>query len=323
MSVQIPEFLTKPINSCMAVCRLCLSEESLEDILEQEDLHILIADFLTIVISEDDTTSRFICATCRTRLTEFRDFKWRCLEVQELLQGELYAVVEDEVPLVEVKDIQDSIEEESFEIVDVVESLEVENDTVIIEPDHQKSKSSQPTNKQKRHQLQRIEYTKTGRKRYVYDLKEVYRNQLVKCSTCAKMIPKVRLEGHQNMHQGIRPFRCERGCNDRNFHCQQLRLHHYRNTHDGERHECDVCCKTYRSLRSLNYHKKDVHSEKPFLCSKCPQAFSSNSRLRQHLKYHNREKNHPCFQCKYSFYSKADLKKHSKRHEQNSDGANT
>ncbi|XP_021703440.1 zinc finger protein interacting with ribonucleoprotein K-like [Aedes aegypti] len=324
MSVKIVEIVPKSTDSCTSsVCRLCLSEESHEDIFEQEDLVILIADFLSIVISEDDTFSRSICTRCRARLIEFRDFKWRCLEVQELLQGELFAVVDEEVPLLEqeYEDVQIPTEEEDFdtvEVVDVVDTAEpFDNETKDVEPEHKfESMENRPKRKKKQHQLKRIEYTKSGKKRYVYDLTEVYRNQLEECSTCGKMISKVRMEGHQNMHQGIRPFKCERGCDDRDFHCQQLRLHHYRNVHDGERHECDVCLKVYRSRRSLNYHKKDVHSVKPFQCPKCSQAFSSNARLRQHLKYHNREKNHPCSQCTYSFYSKNDLKKHLKRHEQ-------
>lgn len=310
MSLQSDVLVYESTDDCIPVCRLCLSEESLEEIFEQEDLDLLISDFLTIVISKDDTISLSVCATCRRRLIEFREFKWRCLEVQELLQGNLYTVLEDQVCLLEDNDVQTTTREENF-----IEVLVEEVESATIGPNHQELEQDVvPTRKKKRNRFKRIEYTKSGRKRYVYDLTEIYNSQLVECSICGKMISKIRMEGHQNMHQGVRPFKCERGCNQMDFHCQQLRLHHYRNVHDGERHECDVCHKSYRSRRSLNYHTKDVHSVKPFACSVCSQAFSSNARLRQHQKYHNREKNHPCPKCSYSFYTNHDLKKHLKRH---------
>ncbi|XP_065083821.1 zinc finger protein 22-like [Ochlerotatus camptorhynchus] len=311
MSSQTIETESKLVQHFLSVCRLCLSEEFLEDIFELDDLNLLISGFLTIVVSEDDSIGRSICASCRTQLTEFRDFKLRCLEVQEAMQGDCYTIVEEDLsPFDGAEEVPPSEE-------DLILTIDIAEQSQPVEPKAESIRDQkEPTRRRKKlHHLQRIEIAKSGRKRYVYDLKEVYRNQLEKCSTCEKMIPKGRMEGHQNMHQGLRPFWCERGCESLAFHCQQLRLHHYRNTHDGELHECDVCHKSYRSKRSLNYHKKDVHSAKDFACSVCSQAFASNARLKQHMKYHNREKNHPCSKCSYSFYSNHDLKKHLRTHE--------
>ncbi|XP_053663401.1 zinc finger protein 84-like [Anopheles marshallii] len=153
----------------------------------------------------------------------------------------------------------------------------------------------------------------TGKKRYIYDCKQTYRKQLVECDICHKSLPKTRLEGHRNVHLGMRPLKCERGC-EQNFHCKQLLLHHYRNVHNGETHCCDVCGKVLRSKRSLGYHQRDSHGEKKYPCSFCDQLFVSNARLNQHLKYHRGDRKYRCKLCEYSFYSSNDLKKHLTTH---------
>ncbi|XP_061509564.1 zinc finger protein 776 [Anopheles gambiae] len=162
--------------------------------------------------------------------------------------------------------------------------------------------------------FQAIVTSSSGKKRYVYDCKQTYRKQLVECAICHKKLPKTRLDGHRNVHLGLRPWNCERGCEQR-FHCKQLLLHHYRNVHNGEAHCCDVCGKVLRSKRSLGYHMKDSHGEKTHPCSFCGQLFVSNARLNQHLKYHRGERMYPCEQCKKSFFSNNDLKKHLASHD--------
>uniref|UniRef100_A0A182Q1U1 C2H2-type domain-containing protein n=1 Tax=Anopheles farauti TaxID=69004 RepID=A0A182Q1U1_9DIPT len=159
----------------------------------------------------------------------------------------------------------------------------------------------------------------TGKKRYVYDRKETYQKQLVECDICHKHVPKTRVDGHRNLHLGLRPLKCERGC-EQSFHCKQLLLHHYRNVHSGETHRCDVCGKVLRSKRSLGYHKKDCHGERNHPCHFCDQMFVSNARLNQHLKYHRGERKFPCELCEYSFFSSNDLKKHLASHEKRRPG---
>ncbi|XP_035907273.1 zinc finger protein 850-like [Anopheles stephensi] len=122
--------------------------------------------------------------------------------------------------------------------------------------------------------FQAIVTSSSGKKRYIYDCKQTYRKQLVQCDICHKSLPRTRLEGHRNVHLGLRPLVCERGC-DQSFHCKQLLLHHYRNVHSGESHCCDVCGKVLRSKRSLGYHKKDTHGEKKYPCTFCDQLFVS------------------------------------------------
>lgn len=69
------------------ICRLCMSEESLEDVFKDEQLREWIWEFLAIKISIDDCMSQVICTICRIRLTEFHQFRTGCHEVQEVLQA--------------------------------------------------------------------------------------------------------------------------------------------------------------------------------------------------------------------------------------------
>nr|XP_029708942.1 zinc finger protein 2 homolog isoform X1 [Aedes albopictus]XP_029708943.1 zinc finger protein 2 homolog isoform X1 [Aedes albopictus] len=71
------------------ICRLCLSEESLENVFEAEGIQQWISDFLSIMITTEDRMSQSICAICRIRLADFHDFRERCHKVQSLLIAEI------------------------------------------------------------------------------------------------------------------------------------------------------------------------------------------------------------------------------------------
>lgn len=43
----------------------------------------------------DDKITKSICFCCRTRLTEFRNFQLQCVEVQDVLQGEMTAILNE------------------------------------------------------------------------------------------------------------------------------------------------------------------------------------------------------------------------------------
>ncbi|XP_062548635.1 zinc finger protein 37 homolog [Armigeres subalbatus] len=73
--------------SLQHVCRLCLGEESLDGIYDDDDLHRWISDYLSIKVSQQDRMSQEICTICRIRLTEFHNFRLHCQEVQTVLQS--------------------------------------------------------------------------------------------------------------------------------------------------------------------------------------------------------------------------------------------
>lgn len=69
------------------VCRLCLSEESLEMVFKEEGLQQCISDYLSIQVSSEDHLSKAVCTICRIRLIEFHQYRQRCHEVQDILQS--------------------------------------------------------------------------------------------------------------------------------------------------------------------------------------------------------------------------------------------
>ncbi|XP_062548638.1 zinc finger protein ZFP2-like [Armigeres subalbatus] len=78
------------------ICRLCLSEDLLDDIFAEDGLHQCILDLLLITVSADDRMSQAICAMCRLRLTEFHQYRMRCHEVQEALKSMIVSDVVEE-----------------------------------------------------------------------------------------------------------------------------------------------------------------------------------------------------------------------------------
>ncbi|XP_065083572.1 zinc finger protein 62-like isoform X2 [Ochlerotatus camptorhynchus] len=264
-----------------SVCRLCMIKEgSLEDIFRCEDLNVWILDFLSIVVSKDDKISLSICTGCRRRLHEFREYQLRCLEVQDVLLRKSIAVEEGDLSFVESEDLQQH--------------------TADVHGEHQTTVADAPViRKQSRFCRQKSESS----------------SNKVTCTTCTKKVFQYRLEGHQNRHQGLRPFKCERGCENVDFNCRYNRQHHYRNVHDGEQHECDVCHKTFRNKACLYYHIKGVHAPKTFECPVCNKGFSTSSRLLAHKKRHSiRERKYPCSLCSLSFFTKYILQIHMKTH---------
>uniref|UniRef100_A0A182JW13 C2H2-type domain-containing protein n=1 Tax=Anopheles christyi TaxID=43041 RepID=A0A182JW13_9DIPT len=271
------------VGQIREVCRLCLSGSTLEDVVYSKNMIDLISNLLSITITNSDAYASKICHECIKTLSDFRDYP----SVQDAATG-----TDDTIPK--------------------KRPCNGKNDSPSSHSPSRNDKNPSSISSTKR--FQAIVISSTGKKRYIYDCSQTYRKQLIECDICHKCLPKTRLEGHRNVHLGLRPWNCERGC-EQSFHCKQLLLHHYRNVHNGETHCCDVCGKVFRSKRSLGYHKKDSHGEKTHPCSFCDQLFVSNSRLNQHLKYHRGERKYPCERCEYSFYSSNDLKKHLVTHD--------
>lgn len=71
------------------ICRLCLSKNDLADVFKEDDLHQWILEFLAITISSEDRLSQAVCNSCRTRLTEFHQFRSRSQEVERALQSSI------------------------------------------------------------------------------------------------------------------------------------------------------------------------------------------------------------------------------------------
>lgn len=109
-----------------------------------------------------------------------------------------------------------------------------------------------------------------------------------------------------------------------------------------QRHECEVCQKTFQrksnlvdhlrlhanvKLFSCSYcdaafvqsgnlksHIRTHTQEKPFTCSVCQKGFSQSSALKTHMRSHTNERDYICDVCQKGFTNKSDLTKHKITH---------
>lgn len=110
----------------------------------------------------------------------------------------------------------------------------------------------------------------------------------------------------------------------------------------SQRHECEVCNKTFQRKSNLVDHlrlhanvklfsctycdaafvqsgnlKSHIRThtlEKPFTCSVCNKGFSQSSALKTHMRSHTNERDYICDVCQKGFTNKSDLTKHKITH---------
>ncbi|XP_001658769.2 zinc finger protein 34 [Aedes aegypti] len=268
----------KASQSLQKVCRLCLSEESLEDIFHQNGLSGWISELLSIVVSQSDRISHWICVLCRIRMQEFRDYQTRCWEVQEVLMNEI-ATNDDEIgtfPLNIQKDeisVDDLFEVGSFSDEDIDE---VENNLYNISPQKEQIVClNTPDNPE----IVRTTNTEGSDKKG-------YKGRHITCNICGKEVQRLRFDNHMNGHLGLRPYKCERGCKAEYFACKYKRQGHYRKVHDGVKHLCGFCDRSFGTRQGLFSHKRRHHTTSTHKCNICHQMFSSENLLKRHSKTH-------------------------------------
>lgn len=80
--------------------------------------------------------------------------------------------------------------------------------------------------------------------------------------------------------------------------------------------KCDVCGKSFRSLRGFELHRKmHMYAEGCMngpQCRICTKHFQTMAHLRRHMKSHSSEKPHVCNVCTRAYKHRKDLAQHSK-----------
>jgi KRAB domain-containing zinc finger protein len=92
---------------------------------------------------------------------------------------------------------------------------------------------------------------------------------------------------------------------------------HLRVTHSTEENfHCQICSKSFKSMKYLNSHKKS--HDKKFECKMCSKTFQWATALRKHTRdYHDNPKSFACEICENKFNCKSTLKLHMRRHDKN------
>ena len=129
------------------------------------------------------------------------------------------------------------------------------------------------------------------------------------CSICGQEFTnKVSLEGHSNVHAGLRPHLCK--ICGKSFATRNGIWHHSR-THDKtNRYTCETCGKTFKQVNSLKIHRK-IHLEiRNFFCSICGKAFTQKQALSRHERVHSGVKPFECLLCNKRFYDTSIIRRH-------------
>lgn len=337
----IPSITIKaePEESVHRVCRLCLSEESLDEILRDADLIQWISDFLSIMITREDRISQSICAICRIRLTEFYQFRMHCQEVQDVLNS-----------MLRPNDVDHSQNSDNHRNTEEKISYETKNDT----QDHKGEKSA-ATSTEAEHPSCDVDIIDIGEVKMETDLgdefkgsselsveqptsinedssntieaKEMPVTNSSECNICFKVFKSRKLLWQHNMiTHAPKKFVCHDcgvGFPFRSNLLQHLHSikHSMLSKVDSKEDQkaddvvrrkwpCDVCPKFFPSVIKLINHQRYHQSMKKHLCSICGKAFVNSTRLEKHMALKHKQDAYNCTVCEQSFRTSGFLQRH-------------
>ena len=105
---------------------------------------------------------------------------------------------------------------------------------------------------------------------------------------CGRVYPrKSMLEGHMNIHAGLKPHECAR-CG-RCFANMHSRRRHQLDCRDKRTLPCDKCDEMFKTKASLHEHKVTIHQKNKTFACVCGKKYSWRSALVRHRSKHGKE----------------------------------
>lgn len=136
-----------------------------------------------------------------------------------------------------------------------------------------------------------------------------------RCNSSTRYTSYCMLSRHLRVGHGQHPIRFKCDICNRSFKSPKG-LEYHLPMHTGNwRYQCDICKKSFSLLSYLEIHMRFHTGEKPELCTKCGQGFSTKSGLALHMRKHNGDlKRHACTVCGQAFKFPNELLDHTRVH---------
>lgn len=249
-----------PVNAAQ-ICRLCMSDENLGDVFNDEGLNQWISDLLSITIFIDDRLSKAVCVMCRLQVTEFHRFKMRCSEVQHVLKSQYddNAYETRNRPVASSEPVS-SWKMETGRDDDACAAIKIKEETNESTEASVFSENSAYDQESFHHTTVRDENAGTS---YSIDIGDSISVENVKIETPAD-------DGHDIQATAmVNEDREDAEINQ--------------NTNNAD-HTCDICHKVFPSKVSLRCHRRAVHEPKNHACQLCGFQSSLPGDLKRHLK---------------------------------------
>ncbi|XP_019536242.2 zinc finger protein 572 [Aedes albopictus] len=334
-------------GSLFQTCRLCLSEDSVESVFNEEGLQLWISEYLSIEISSEDHLSQGVCSICRIQLMEFHQFRERCHEVQSALKSEIHTENVDafnEKAIIEspLKSHEDELLLQSFQNVVADELIDIK-EIKIENHDNREFSASSGTSEhtngtqaavfqidddtEQNHQSLESETCHVSTARLKCPIRVVYGPKTIECVACGVTFTNrkqynVHLQKRRHIKQMLGIGDHEETITKTEFQCikcpasfpTDLQLYnHYCRSHKPRKFACTKCPKKYVSNHELQRHTATVHTsgdERPFECNTCQKTFKLKANLYDHKKKVHGPKLHRCDVCGASFSTRCSLSRH-------------